>query len=340
MNKVNIEKFRAYIDLHLHLDGSLDIPTVRELMKINNINDNYTDEELREKLMVKDDNKDLNEYLSKFAFPQTLLQTKEAIEYAIYSLNERLKREGYIYAEIRFAPQFHLQKGLTQEEVINAVIRGNNKSNFKSNIILCLMRGSSNREENIETVRLAYKYLNKGIKALDLAGAEALYPTSSFRDEFSLARQYHIPFTIHAGEAAGADSVKLSIEYGAKRIGHGGRSFKDLEVLNLAKENNVTYEVCPKSNLDTKAISSVLDYDLRNLLSNGINITINTDNLSVSSTNIVKEYELLNDEYDLTNEEFKKLLINSANAAFLNVDEKKILINKINEEIDRIRDWN
>jgi RNA polymerase sigma factor (sigma-70 family) len=153
-----------------------------------------------------------------------------------------------------------------------------------------------------------------------------------------LAREYKIPFTIHAGEAAGADSVKLSIEYGAKRIGHGVKSFKDLDVLNLAKENNVTYEVCPKSNLDTKAISSVLDYDLRNLLSNGINITINTDNLSVSSTNIVKEYELLNDEYDLTNEEFKKLLINSANAAFLNVDEKKILINKINEEIDRIRD--
>ena len=102
------------VDLHLHLDGSLSVDSVKELMQIQGIKNCYSDSELLEKLQVSDGCRDLNEYLEKFDFPITLLQTKEALETASYNLLEELKAQGLIYAEIRFAPQFHTSKGLSQ----------------------------------------------------------------------------------------------------------------------------------------------------------------------------------------------------------------------------------
>ena len=332
MKRSCINNFKGYIALHLHLDGSLDVNTVKKLMEINGIKNNYAEKELIEKLMVREENEDLNEYLSKFDFPISLLQKKEAIEYAMYSLKERLKKDGLIYAEIRFAPQFFTAGGLSQEEAVKAVISGNNKSDLKTNIILCLMRGNKNKEANLETIQIAKKYYNKGICAVDLAGAEGLYPTETFKHEFELVKEYGIPFTIHAGEASGAESVKSAINFGAFRIGHGVNSFKNDEVLNLALTNHITYEVCPKSNLDTKAITSVLDYNLRELLAKDVYITINTDNLSVSNTNISNEFNLLNNAYNLTNEEFKQLLKNSVKAAFISNDEKQLLLKELEEK--------
>ena len=212
------------VDLHLHLDGSLSVDSVKELMQIQGIKNCYSDSELLEKLQVSDGCRDLNEYLEKFDFPITLLQTKEALETASYNLLEELKAQGLIYAEIRFAPQFHTSKGLSQEQVVNAVIDGMRKSELNANLILCCMRGENNHDENIETVSVAKKFLKKGVAAIDLAGAEGIFPTSDYKDVFELASELGIPFTIHAGEAAGFTSVEAAVEYGAVRIGHGVRS--------------------------------------------------------------------------------------------------------------------
>jgi adenosine deaminase len=336
MNKEKIDNFRGYIDLHLHLDGSLDLDTVKELMKLNNVDNNYSDEELLNKLQVSKENKDLNEYLSKFEFPQTLLQTKSSIECAMHMLCDRLYKEGFIYAEIRFAPQFHTKLGLSQEEVIEAAIRGANMSKLDVSLILCLMRLGNNKNENLETVMLAKKYLGNGIAALDLAGAEGLYPTSDFEEFFKVAKEYNIPFTIHAGEASGADSVKKAISFEASRIGHGVNSFKNEEVLNLAIKNHITYEVCPTSNLNTKVIESVADYHLKNLIDKNVLITINTDNTMVSNTNIRDEFNLLNDSFNLSNDEFKYFLTNSVKSAFIDSKHKDLLLKELNQKFVEI----
>ena len=122
--KIDINKLNCFIDLHLHLDGSLSLNTVKKLAKLQNIEITETDDQLKEKLSVDKDCKDLNQYLSKFAFPCSLLQTKEAITLSVKCLNQELSEQGLMYTEIRFAPQLHINKGLTQKEVVEAAIDG------------------------------------------------------------------------------------------------------------------------------------------------------------------------------------------------------------------------
>ena len=137
------------------------------------------------------------------------MMTKEGIREAVYLVSENIKSQGIIYAEIRFAPQNHTKKGMSQEEAIKAALEGLKRTSLKANLILCCMWGNGNDEANYETVELTKKYLveDGGVTALDLAGAEALYPTSNYSNLFKRAREYGIPFSIHAGEADGAESV-------------------------------------------------------------------------------------------------------------------------------------
>ena len=280
------------VDLHLHLDGSLSVDSVKELMQIQGIKNCYSDSELLEKLQVSDGCRDLNEYLEKFDFPITLLQTKEALETASYNLLEELKTQGVIYAEIRFAPQFHTSKGLSQEQVVKAVIDGMRKSELNANLILCCMRGENNHDENIETVSVAKKFLKKGVAAIDLAGAEGLFPTSDYKDVFELASELGIPFTIHAGEAAGFTSVETAVEYGAVRIGHGVRSVESEDLLKKLSDKGIALELCPTSNLNTNIYRDISEYPIRKLMDAGITVTVNTDNMTVSNTNIKKELKI------------------------------------------------
>lgn len=215
---------KRYIELHLHLDGAITPDIAKDLAALQKIKLPYKDErELEKALMVSKDCRSLNEFLECFKLPCSLLQTKEGIARAVYLVQENIKRQDVVYAEIRFAPQLHMDKGLTMREVIESALDGLKKSDLKCNLILCCMRMADNREQNLETVKLAKEYLineesNKdyGVVALDLAGAEALYKTEQFIDVFKLANELNVPFTIHAGEADGAESVKKAVEFGAK----------------------------------------------------------------------------------------------------------------------------
>lgn len=324
MNKLNTNKY-ALIDLHLHLDGSLSIKTIKELIKMQNIDISLNDNELIKLLQVDENCRDLNEYLKKFEFPLRLLQSKEAISTAVYNLQEELLEQGLIYAEIRFAPQLHLREGLTQREVIEAAIQGLNRSKFNSNLILCTMRGNNNYKENMETVELAKEYLNKGVCAVDLAGAEAVYPTKDFKDIFELTSKLNIPYTIHAGEAAGPESIYKAIEFGAKRIGHGVRASEDDELMRLLQEKGIILELCPTSNLNTNIYGSINEYPIRKFIKAGVKVTINTDNMMVSNTNLNKEYEKITETFNLTEKELKEILKNSLEAIFASEATKKIL---------------
>ena len=226
MNKTSfVFNQKCAVDLHLHLDGSVSVKSARDLAEIEGISLPKSDEELFNLLSVGDDCRDLNEYLEKFALPVSLLQSEKSLEKCAYNICRELLEEGFIYAEIRFAPQLHLQKELTQKQVVEAVLRGVKNSGFKANVILCAMRsGEDNSLKNLETADLVKEFLNKGVCALDLAGAEALFPNEKYSYLFERAREYNVPFTIHSGEALGAESVEKAVEFGAKRLGHIVRS--------------------------------------------------------------------------------------------------------------------
>lgn len=302
------------IELHMHLDGSLSIDNCKKLAELQNIN--ITEEEIRNKMVVSKGCHDLNEFLTKFELPISLLQTSETIKTAVMNLQEELLEQGIIYVEIRFAPGLHTRNELSQEDVIKAAIEGINSSKLRSNLILCCMRGNNNHDENMETVRLAKKYLGDGVCALDLAGAEGLYPTKDYEDIFKYANELGVPFTIHAGEADGPSSIYDAIRFGAKRIGHGVRSIEDPNLVQLIKDKGITLEICPTSNICTSVYKKMSDIPIKRFIDNGVNITINTDDPSICNTTLKNELNLVSEIFNLSDNDIKRLQLNAINASF------------------------
>lgn len=315
------------IDLHLHFDGSLLPRTILELAGDQKIPLPAEDpDELKLFLTAPEDCGSLNEYLEKFDLPLMVLQTKEAIRKGMYTLLCSLREQGMLYAEVRFAPQSHLRKGLTQEEVVKAAVLGMQEaaagSFFKAKLILCCMRGTDNLEANKKTIETAAAYLGRGVAAVDLAGAEALYPTADFEELFVYAKSLGVPYTIHAGEADGPESIEAALRLGAARIGHGVRAQEDEGLLALLKERQIPLEMCPTSNVQTKAVGSFREHPILKYLRSGLKVTLNTDNMTVSDTTIEREYSRLSKELGMTAEEHRQLLYHAADAAFLTEEER------------------
>ena len=317
------------IDLHLHLDGSLSLESVRDLARMQNIPVESDDKKLLKMLQVGPDCKDLNEYLEKFAFPCSLLQKPEAITRSVENLRKELKDQGLLYAEIRFAPQLHLLKGLTQRQVVEAAVEGLKADGVRAELILCCMRGDRNHEENLETVRLTAEFLGKGVCATDLAGAEALFPNPGFEDLFALARELKVPFTVHSGEALGPESVYQALAFGTKRLGHGVRSVEDSDLLKRLAEEQVTLELCPTSNLNTNIYASIEEYPLEALMNAGVRVTLNTDNIMVSGVTLQSEWEKVIHTFGLTDDQILTLQKNAAEATFAAPEVKKWLLEQV-----------
>lgn len=322
------------IDLHLHLDGSVSPSTLIKIAKKEKIDiPSFEESELVKFLECPIACKSLNDYLTRFDLPGLVMQSKYGLSEVMYDLLSRLNEQGIIYTEVRFAPQLHLKNGLTQKEVVEAVLDGMNKAMkdfpIKAQLILCCMRGEHNHELNLETVRVAKEFLNKGVCAIDLAGAEALFKTYTFNEEFKLARELEIPFTIHAGESDSIDSIKTAIEFGARRIGHGIRAVDDEEFMNYLSKNKIGIEMCPTSNLQTKAVQNINEYPLKTFLNHGMLVTINTDNMTVSQTTIKKEFELLEEQLKITQTEKEKLLRNAVEISFTDEETKKELLRRM-----------
>ncbi len=317
------------MDLHLHLDGSLSPASVQELAALQGIAIDPDEASLKKRLQVEPDCRNLNEYLEKFDFPLSLLQTEEALTLAVKNLCRELKAQGLFYAEIRFAPQLHTQKGLTQQQIIEAAIAGLPRDgDFRACLILCCMRGSDNGEQNRRTILLAPEYLGKGVGAVDLAGAEALFPTKHYGKLFHLVQELGLPYTIHAGEADGPDSVWAALSFGAKRLGHGVRSVEDEDLLERLSQGDVLLELCPTSNLQTCIFPDMAQYPIRKFMELGIPFWINTDNMTVSGTTLQKEVELVQKQFSLCEEEWKQLLTNAVPFLFADEETKAWLLEK------------
>lgn len=312
------------VELHLHLDGAVSLELAHDLTGL-------TLEELKEKMIAPDKCENLSEYLTKFDFPCSLMQTKENLKMISKDLVDRLAKQNIIYAEIRFAPMFHTNGGLTYEEVVEAVLEGlNSNSKIKTNLILCMMRGLP-KNNNLKTIEVAEKYLNKGVCCLDLAGAEDKYPLDEYLELFEIAKTKNIPFIIHAGENGNADEVKKAILIGAKRIGHGIHSIESTEVLNLIKEKNILLEVCPTSNVQTNSVNSYKNHPIEKLYKLGIPISINTDNSTVSNISLTEEYLKIFNHFNFTLDDYKEMNKNAINASFLDLKEKEELLKYIQD---------
>lgn len=316
--------------LHLHLDGAIDIDDAFKWVKEDGIK--ISKKDLLRELQVDEECHSLNDYLKKFDLPCKLLQTCERLEITSYHLFQKLAKLNVVYAEVRFAPLKHLEKGLILDDVVISVINGFNKANVESGImggiILSLMRGEE-YEKNKNVVDVAKKYLGKGVVGIDLAGAEALYPTKDYVKLFSYAKTLEIPFTIHAGEAAGVESIKAALDIGAKRIGHGVKVIDDEALMERVIKENILLEVCVTSNYQTEAIKR--RHPIETLYRKGVKISINTDNDTVSGIDINREYARILQETKMDIEDLIKCNTNSISFIFADDKTKNKLLNMYEE---------
>ena len=294
------------IDLHLHLDGSLIPREILSLARLSGVVLPTEKEEELSSLLTFNGRGTLNDYLQKFDLPLSVLQSAEGVEFAVRSLSDRLADMGYEYAEIRFAPCLHTQKGASMGEIVQGAVKGLRGTKLNAGLLLCCMRGRS-REENLKTVELAAEWKKQGVVGVDLAGAEALYPTENYKEVFSLAARLGLNVTIHAGEAAGAESVAAALDFGAKRIGHGVAAAKSREMLQRIKRNDVLIEVCPTSNLQTGAVDSLAAHPIKIFLELGIPVALCSDNMTVSDTDVPREWAKMKAVLSAENDLFERL---------------------------------
>lgn len=318
------------VELHLHLDGSLRVNTVNDLLEKQ-----LEKTQLIKALSVSKDDKTLVDYLKKFDLPIEILQTVENLERVAFELVEDLAKEDTIYAEIRVAPIQHIKKGLDPKQIITAILSGFNRAmeNYPIdvNLLLCAMRHLPPKENNY-LLDMAEVFRGQGVVGLDLAGDEAGFPVTLFSDFFTEAKKRNIPFTIHAGEARGPESVIEAINLGASRLGHGIRAYENEEAMALIKDKNICLECCPKSNFDTNAIDDFSTYPIKLYLKKGIAVTLNSDNRTVSDTTFSNEIDFLRKYIILENKDIKRLNLNALQHAFISQDQKDKLIEILNQE--------
>ena len=311
------------VELHCHLDGSLSRGFIEKRLgrKV-----------LQSELSVSEDCRSLNEYLEKFDLPGKCIMDETGLKEAGYDVLKSMKQENVCYAEIRFAPLLSETPDMNCNKVIEALLAGLEKGKrdfgVEYGVITCAMRHHS-EEENARMLRTAREYLGHGVCAADLAGAESLYPMSEFMELFKKTKALGMPFTLHAGECGNAQNIEDSVLAGAGRIGHGIAMRGKPDIQKLVRKAGVGIEMCPISNLQTKAVPGTEAYPLREFLDAGLMVTINTDNRTVSRTSLTKELDFIQRTYGITDEEILHMMKNAAKTAFVDEEMKKRLLEKL-----------
>ncbi|MDX8342593.1 adenosine deaminase [Rossellomorea sp. YZS02] len=318
------------IELHCHLDGSVRPETIIDLAKKDGIQlPSFDQDKIKEELIAPLDCESLDEYLEKFSIPNDVMQSRENLKRITFELYEDAAEENVKYMEVRFAPLLHTRNGLSVEEIIESVIDGMKEAeerfDIKGNIILCCMRTMS-PESAFEVVEKGKGFLGKGVVAIDLCASEEAGFCAKFVEPIALAREYGYRVTIHAGETGVGRNVLEAVEWlGAERIGHGVYITDCPEAYQVVKDKGIVLEICPTSNVQTKAVREFRDHPLYEFHRDGIKITINTDNRTVSDTTMTKECELVWGEFAMSEEDYREIYLNSVDAAFASDEVKEEL---------------
>jgi adenosine deaminase len=327
--------------LHEHLDGGLRPATVIELAAELGYQGLPTTDptDLAAWFHRGAQRGNLPEYLEGFAHTTSVMQTPEALERVAFEFIEDMYHDGVVYAEVRFAPVYHTTRGLPQDEVVAAVIRGLERGErtygVEWGLILCAMR---HMPDSLEAAELAIRNRDLGVVGFDLAGGEHGFPPKKHVEAFQAIERANFYITIHAGEAYGPESIWQALQYcGAHRLGHATRLRDDTEILpdgsmklgQLAQyilDRRVPLEMCLLSNLHTGACPSLEEHPFGAFFRRGFRVCLNTDDRLMSDTSMTRETTLATELFDLSLGELEKLSLNGIKSAFAPFDKRLKII--------------
>jgi adenosine deaminase len=329
--------------LHDHLDGGLRPATIVELADATGHPLPSADaDELAAWFAQAAGSGSLERYLETFAHTVAVLQTAEALHRVAAECALDLAADGVVYAEVRFAPEQHLERDLTLPEVVEAVLAGFAAGSaaaaaagapIRVGTLLTAMRHAA---RSMEIAELAVRYRDKGVVGFDIAGAEAGYPPTRHLDAFEYLQRENFHFTIHAGEAFGLPSIWQAIQWcGADRLGHGVRIVDDISGDRLGRlaayvrDKRIPLELCPSSNVQTGAAPSIARHPIGLLRDLRFRVTVNTDNRLMSQTSMSREMALLVEAFGYGWSELQWLTVNAMKSAFIPFDERLVLINEV-----------
>jgi adenosine deaminase len=330
--------------LHDHLDGGLRASTALEICaEVGHTLPADSAEDLDRWFRDAADSGSLDRYLQTFVHTVAAMQRREDLVRVATECVEDLVADGVVYAEIRYAPEQHLEAGLTLDQVVEAVQEGFDRGVADAAAaghpivvrqIITAMRHAANSREIAE---LSVRHRDAGVCGFDIAGAEIGYPPTRHLDAFEYLQRQNAHFTIHAGEAFGLPSIWEALQWcGAERLGHGVRIIDDIEVddgearlgrlAGYIRDRRVPLEMCPSSNLQTGAASSMTEHPIGLLTKLRFRVTVNTDNRLMSATTMSREMELLADAFGYDFDDMRWFTVNAMKSAFLSFDERLDLI--------------
>ncbi len=335
--------------LHDHLDGGLRPATIVELAAQTGYDRLPTTDpdKLATWFQEAADSGSLERYLETFAHTVGVMQTPEALSRVAAECAVDLAEDGVVYAEVRFAPEQHLQEGLSLEQVVRAVSDGFRAGEEEAlaagheitvRTLLTAMRHAARSQEIAE---LAIRHRDEGVVGFDIAGAEAGFPPTRHLDAFQFIKRENGHFTIHAGEAFGLPSIWEALQWcGADRLGHGVRIIDDItfgddgevrlgQLAAYVRDKRIPLEMCPSSNIQTGAAASIAEHPIGLLRQLLFRVTVNTDNRLMSGTSMSLEMEKLVEAFGYGWDDLQWLTVNAMKSAFLPFDERLRLINGV-----------
>ncbi|MCT2594461.1 adenosine deaminase [Streptomyces sp. N2-109] len=340
--------------LHDHLDGGLRPGTIIELARESGY-DGLPDaaaegaDRLDAWFRSAADSGSLERYLETFAHTCAVMQTREALIRVAAECAEDLAADGVVYAEVRFAPEQHLEKGLSLEEVVEAVNEGFREGERRARAdgnrirVGSLLTAMRHAARALEIAELANRYRDLGVVGFDIAGAEAGFPPTRHLDAFEFLKRENNHFTIHAGEGFGLPSIWQALQWcGADRLGHGVRIIDDIQVADdhsgevtlgrlasYVRDKRIPLELCPSSNLQTGAAASYAEHPIGLLRKLHFRATVNTDNRLMSGTSMSNEFEHLVKTFRYTLDDMQWFTVNAMKSAFIPFDERLAMINEV-----------
>ncbi|MGW1197323.1 adenosine deaminase [Streptomyces sp. NPDC002536] len=335
--------------LHDHLDGGLRPGTVVDLARATGYDKLPETDPDKLGIWFREaaDSGSLERYLETFAHTCAVMQTREALVRVAAECAEDLAADGVVYAEVRYAPEQHLEAGLTLEEVVEAVNDGfregerrarANGHRIRVGALLTAMRHAARA---LEIAELANRYRDSGVVGFDIAGAEAGFPPTRHLDAFEYLKRENNHFTIHAGEAFGLPSIWQALQWcGADRLGHGVRIIDDIEIAedgsarlgrlaSYVRDKRIPLEMCPTSNLQTAAATSYEEHPIGLLRKLHFRLTVNTDNRLMSGTSMSREFEHLVKAFAYSLDDMQWFTVNAMKSAFIPFDERLAMINDV-----------
>ncbi len=330
--------------LHDHLDGGLRPATIVDLAREGGYAGLPTTDpgELREVISRGANRNDLVLYLETFAHTVAVMQSREALERVAVECAEDLAEDGVVYAEIRFAPELHVEGGLDLDGVVEAVLagfeRGTSGRELTVRVLCSAMRQQAS---SLEIAELALRHRDEGVCGFDIAGPEAGHPPSRHLDAFSRVMRDDFHITIHAGEAFGLPSIAEALHVcGAERLGHGVRIIDDIHpdgeggytmgrLASFVRDRRVPLELCPSSNVHVGAAPSIAEHPIGLLTDLRFRVTVNTDNRLMSDTRLSREFQHLAAAFGWDLDDMRWATINAMKSAFLPFDERLHLINRV-----------